>query len=140
VRLVLDTNVLVAAMRSRSGASSRLLQAGLIGKVSLLASVPLFIEYEALMTRPEHLAAAKVSSERIGLVLDDLARLIVPVPRDLQWRPQLNDAGDEMALEAAINGQAEAIVTFEIATFRAAALRFGIDVLTPAQACAKVAR
>jgi predicted nucleic acid-binding protein len=97
MRLVLDTNVMIAAMRSRKGASARLVLAGLSGGVTLVCSVPLFVEYEAVMTRAEHLVAAKVTRERIVVVLDDLARVIDPATRDISWRPQLTDADDETA-------------------------------------------
>jgi putative PIN family toxin of toxin-antitoxin system len=138
MRLVLDTNVMIAAMRSRKGASARLVLAGLSGGVTLVCSVPLFVEYEAVMTRAEHLVAAKVTRERIVAVLDDLARAINPATRDISWRPQLTDADDEMVLEAAVNGGADALVTFETTTFAEAGRRFGIEVLTPAAACVKL--
>lgn len=131
MRLVLDTNVMVAAMRSPQGASARIVLACLDGKAEMLANVGLFAEYEAVMTRAERLKAARVSRARTLATLDDLATIIRPVERDFSWRPQLTDADDEMVLEAAINGRAEAIVTFEIRTFDEAASRFGIEVMTP---------
>lgn len=133
MRLVLDTNVLVAAMRSPRGASAGIVLRALEGAVEIVANVGLFVEYEAVMTRPEHLNAAQVSREEILSVLDDLANAIKPVERDVSWRPQLPDADDEVVLEAAINGQAEIVVTFETATFKEAAQRFGIAVMTPGE-------
>lgn len=138
MRLVLDTNVLVAAMRSPSGASAQLLLAALDARVAVLANTALFAEYEAVMTRPEHLAAANSTLTQVAAVLDDLAQVVRPVERDFSWRPQLSDADDEMVLEAAINGQATAIVTFETRTFAEAAARFGIEVMTPAAAWGKI--
>jgi putative PIN family toxin of toxin-antitoxin system len=134
MRLVLDTNVLVAAMRSPRGASAGLVVAGLDGRLTLVANQNLFSEYEAVMTRSEHLRAARTTRIRVLSVLDDLAAVIAPAERHFSWRPQLRDEDDEMVLEAAINGRVAAIVTFEVATFRAPARRFGIEVLTPAQA------
>ncbi|MEJ0060520.1 MAG: putative toxin-antitoxin system toxin component, PIN family [Terricaulis sp.] len=131
MRVVLDTNVLVAGMRSPSGASAKLILAALSGRIALVANAALFAEYEAVMTRREHLAAAHVSQADIVAVLDDLARVIHPADRDFSWRPQLSDPDDEMVLEAAINGQAEAIATFEIGTFTGAGARFGIRIMTP---------
>ena len=58
LRLVLDTDVLVAALRSDQGASRRLLIGALDRAFEVLASVPLIIEYEAVLTRPEHLEAS----------------------------------------------------------------------------------
>jgi putative PIN family toxin of toxin-antitoxin system len=138
LRLVLDTNVLVAAMRSPSGASSRLVVAALDGEVSMLANVALFAEYEAVMTRKEHILAARTTRARVARVLDDLASVIRPVEKSFSWRPQLSDPDDEMVLEAAINGDADVVVTFEVRTFRAAAQRFGIEVMTPRSVCARL--
>lgn len=130
MRVVLDTNVVVAAMRSPRGASAQLVLAALSGAIDIVANVALFAEYEAVMTRTIHLAAAKASRQEILDILDDLARVISPVERDFSWRPQLSDPDDEMVLEAAINGRADAIVTFETTTF-APAKWFGIEVMTP---------
>ena len=74
MRVVIDTNVLVAALRSRNGASYLLVE---------------------------------------------------------KWRPQLPDADDEIVLDAALNGKARAIVTFNRSDFAAAARRFGIEVISP---------
>ena len=72
-RLVLDTDVLVAALRSSRGASRRLLVAVLDGTFRALASVPLMLQYESVLNRPEHLEAAGVSSEDVRAILDALA-------------------------------------------------------------------
>lgn len=120
-------------MRSPSGASAKLILKALGRELDLVANVALFLEYEAVSTRQEHLLAAKVTRAEMERVLDDLARVIHPVERDVSWRPQLTDADDEMVLEAAINGRAAAIVTFELSTFQAAARRFCISIMTPGQ-------
>lgn len=138
MRVVLDTNVLVAALRSKQGASARLVEAAHESRVTAIANVALFAEYEALLTRAEHLAASGVTRDEIIAALDALAAKIEPAEPHFSWRPQLGDPDDEMVLEAAVNGSAEAIVTFEVTTFRAAAASFGIDMLTPAQIWAKV--
>jgi putative PIN family toxin of toxin-antitoxin system len=135
---VLDTNVLVAALRSKNGASARLLEAAYERHITAIANVALFAEYEAVLTRAEHLAAASVPREAVIEALDALAARIEPAEPHFSWRPLLGDPDDEMVLEAAVNGGAEAIVTFEVGTFRDAAASFGIDVLTPAQIWAKV--
>jgi putative PIN family toxin of toxin-antitoxin system len=135
---VLDTNVLVAALRSKDGASAEILRAAHDGRLSVVASVPLFAEYEAVLTRPEHLTAGGVSRDEVVDALDALAGKIEPAGPHFSWRPQLGDPDDEMVLEAAVNGGAEVIVTFETTTFQQAAARFGIDVLTPGAFWAKV--
>ena len=106
----------------------------LLGQTEMLASVPLFIEYEAVALRQEHLTAAGLSREEVGGLLDALAKVIRPVEIKYLWRPQLRDPDDEMVLEAAINGGADAIVTFNVRDFVAGAVRFGISAITPGEA------
>lgn len=130
MRLVLDTNVLIAARRSRLGASNALLRLLDAGAFTGLVSVPLFLEYEAVLTRPSQLAALNVSEAAVLGFLDYLAGVVEPVQLHYLWRPQLGDVADEMVLETAINGQAAAIVTFNARHFTAAE-RFGIAVLWP---------
>lgn len=132
MRVILDTDVLVAALRSRSGASNALLRALADGGIEVAVSVPIMLEYEAVLTRPEHLAASGLTRERMSAFLDGLARLVVPVVPHFLWRPQLKDPNDEMILDAAVASGAAAIVTFNRRDFGQAAARLGIEVLTPA--------
>ncbi|HZQ50615.1 MAG TPA: putative toxin-antitoxin system toxin component, PIN family [Bryobacteraceae bacterium] len=129
--IVLDTDVMVAALRSDRGASRQILLNALDGRIQLLASVPLMIEYEAVLTRPEHLAAADLTARDIGELRDALARMIVPVYLRFLWRPQLKDPADEMVLETAVNGGADRLVTFNARHLAAAAALFGIRVESP---------
>jgi putative PIN family toxin of toxin-antitoxin system len=134
VRLVLDTAVMVAAIRSATGASSRLLTSALRRRFTMLVSVPLLVEYQAVMTRAEHLAAARLSADEIDALIDAVAAVAEPVHLAFLWRPMLPDADDDMVLEAAVNGKADAIVTFNRRHFGPAEERFGIPVLAPAAA------
>lgn len=131
--LALDTDVVVAALRSPAGASRRLIQSLRVGRLAVVATVGMFVEYEAVLTRPEHLAATGLTAPEIGRFLDGLAALIIPVRPHFLWRPQLRDPNDEMVLEAAVNGHADAIVTFNQRDFLPAARRFGIDVQKPCE-------
>jgi len=133
MRLILDTAIMVAAIRSDAGASRRLLVAGLEQRLTLLVSVPLMIEYEAVMTRPGHLDAARLSVEDVNAVLDAVAAVADPVRLAFLWRPAVRDPDDDMVLEAAVNGQADAIVTFNVRDFHGVAKGFGIKVLTPGE-------
>ncbi len=99
----------------------------------MLVSAPLFLEYEAVLTRPEHPVAAKLTEALALQFLDYLAGLVEPVKLHYLWRPQLSDVADEMVLETAINGRADAIVTFNKRHFGPAA-KFGIDIVFPAEA------
>jgi putative PIN family toxin of toxin-antitoxin system len=133
VRWVLDTDILVAARRSRTGAANELLRRADSQAFVMLTSVPLFFEYEAVLTRAEHLLASGTTAKQVKGFLDYLAGLVTPVKFHFLWRPQLTDVADEMVLETAINGQADAIVTFNIRHFRPAA-KFGIEVIRPGEA------
>jgi putative PIN family toxin of toxin-antitoxin system len=138
MRIVLDTSVLVAALRSRSGAGNAVLRLVAERRLILLATAPLFLEYEDVLNRPEHRLVHKFSPQQLDSFLQELAALIDPVELHFRWRPQVHDANDEMVLEAAINGDAGALVTYNTADFSFAAERFGIPMLTPAQVLKKV--
>jgi putative PIN family toxin of toxin-antitoxin system len=131
---VLDTDVMVAALRSSRGASRQLLLGALAGGFQLLLSVPLILEYEAVLNRPEHLAACGLSATEIGRVLDDLAAIAKPVSFSFRWRPRLSDPDDDMVLETAVNGNADAIVNFNQRDFEAAVRDFGCAVILPGAA------
>jgi putative PIN family toxin of toxin-antitoxin system len=131
--MVLDTDVMVSALRSASGASAELLRLVLVGDRVAMASVPLFVEYEAVMSRPEHLKAAGATLADVRNLLNVLAGVIEPVEIYFLWRPQLSDANDDMVLECAANGGARYLVTFNVVDFMGPAERFGIRPLTPGQ-------
>lgn len=103
----------------------------------MLVSVPLFLEYEAVLTRPEHLLASRLTEQQVTEFLDYLAGLAEPVKLHYLWRPQLGDVADEMVLETAINGRADCIVTFNIRHF-APAVRFGIETIWPNEALRRI--
>lgn len=132
LRVAIDTNVIIAARRSRSGASNALLRTVGDGRLTMLVSVPLFLEYEAVLTRPEHLLATRLTERDVRGFLGYLATIIVPVKLHYLWRPQLGDPADEMVLETAINGRADRIVTLNVRHF-GPAQKFGIEVVTPAE-------
>jgi putative PIN family toxin of toxin-antitoxin system len=137
---VLDTDVMVAALRSDRGASRQLLLAALDRRFELLLSVPLMVEYEAVLTRPQHLAACGLSSAEVGRVLDDLAAVARPVRLAFRWRPMLSDPNDDMVLETAINGSARAILTFNLRDFADAGRSFNCDIILPATALQQIRR
>lgn len=131
MRLVLDTATLVAAIRSHRGASNRLLAAGLERRLTLLVSTPLLVEYEAVLTRSEHLEAAGLTADEINVLLDAVTATAEPVRLAFLWRPALRDPDDDMVLETAVNGRAHAIVTFNRRDFVSTAERFGVEVWSP---------
>ena len=138
VKLVFDTDVVVAAMRSPRGASAEILRAARQGRVTLLVSMPLALEYEAVCSRPEHRLAAGLSEHEVEVFVTAVIALAQPVITYFLWRPQLRDAGDEMVLEAAINGRADALVTFNVHDFGPASARFGVATLLPREAVRRI--
>ena len=138
MRCVLDTNVVVAAMRSVNGASAALLIAARQGGLTMLANVALALEYEATCMLDEHRIAARLSVGDVDLFIDAVLAMTEPVETHFIWRPQLRDPADEWVLEAAVNGRADAIVTFNLRDFGAAPERFGIQLLLPVDALKRI--
>ncbi len=136
----MDTDAVVAAMRSPTGASAALVRAVRNGQATLLLSVPLAMEYEAVCRRPEHRLEAGLSSRQVEIFLDALIAMAEPVLAHFLWRPQLRDPNDEMVLEAAVNGRADALVTFNVRDYGTAASQFGVKVLLPREAIARIER
>ena len=134
MRVVLDTSVIVAGLRSRLGTSNRLLVAVAQGRVRSLVTTAVFLEYEAVLLRAEHRLATGMSEADVAGFLAALAAAAEPVEISFRWRPQLRDPADELMLEAAVNGRAAALVTHNLADFSAVAPRFAVRVLTPSKA------
>ncbi len=137
---MLDSSVVVSAFRSRIGASSRLL--GLVedGRLVPLATPALFLEYEDVLKRPEQREASGLSLAEVDTALTALAALTELVEVRFTWRPQLADPGDEMVLDAAVNGQADALVTHNLTDFALAAPRFGLMLLRPGELLERIGR
>lgn len=134
---MLDTDVAVAAMRSPTGGSAALLRRIDSGAAVMLLTVALALEYEAICTLAEHRLASGLSAMEAGIYVDGLIGMAEPVKAFFRWRPQLRDPGDELVLEAAVNGQADAIVTFNESDLREAR-RFGIEVIRPGEALRRI--
>ena len=134
---MLDTDVIVAAMRSPSGASAAILRAARQG-LPVLLSVPMALEYEAVCRQEEHRLAADLSDRQAEIFVTALIAMAEPVDRYFLWRPQLRDAGNEMVLETAVNGNAHAIVTFNLRHFQIAGKTFNCAVLLPREALRQI--
>lgn len=130
MRLVLDTCVIVAAIKSRTGASHVLVDLASRGKITTVLTDPLVREYEEVLHRPENRVSGWTDEDLYALV----DSLLVPsewVTPHFSYRPLLTDEADEMVLEAAINGQAD-LVTFNVKHFRPAT-RFGVRLFKPGE-------
>ena len=128
MRVVIDTNVLVSAMRSRRGASFRLLQKLGSGRFQPVISPPLCLEYEDVFRRPGLLP--DYSSEDLGDFLDYFLSKCIECRIHFLWRPHLPDPKDDLLLELALAGNARFIVTHNTRDFRDVA-SLGIRVVTP---------
>jgi len=131
LQIVLDTNVLVAALRSNLGAAFLLLSLiGRSAKFEINLSIPFVMEYEDVTLRPDLLP--KMSHTAITDILGYLCT--VGNQRDIffLWRPFLKDPKDDMVLEVAVEAECEYIVTFNQKDFMGVE-QFGIQALTPYQ-------
>ena len=127
---MLDSNVLVAALRSHRGASFRLLQLLRDKRFEVAVSVPLVLEYEAVLLR--HGTELGITpAEAIGVV-NYLCRVAHRQDVHFIWRPALSDPGDEFILELAVAAGCAAIVTHNVRDFKGAK-PFGVKVLTPGE-------
>ena len=132
---VLDTNVLIAALRSRRGASFELLR--LIGDARwrLHLSTALLLEYEAVARREaQHFW---LHPNRIEDVLNFLAAAGQEHAISFRWRPFLNDPGDDFILELAVAANARYIVTHNLRNF-AGVENFGLEAIAPARMLLKL--
>ena len=108
--VVLDTNVLVAALRSRNGASFKLLSLVGTDAFDIAISVPLVFEYEYAMLKSA--AETGLKDSVVSDILDFVCKSAKHQDIYFLWRPTLRDASDDMVLEVAVASGAEVIVTF----------------------------
>lgn len=134
----MDTNIIVSAFRSRSGASNALLRLVDAGRVTALCSTALFLEYEAVLSRAETRAITGHGLEDVAAIMRALAARCEPVDISFRIRPMLRDADDEMVLEAALNGRADAIVTHNVRDF-VSIQDLGLEIATPGNIVGRIA-
>ena len=129
-QIVIDTNVLIAGLRSRNGASFRLLE--LVGKgyFDINLSVPLVLEYEDVLYR--QLTELHVSRKAVDAVLDYHCAMSRQHEIFFLWRPFLKDPRDDMVLELAVKSECDFIVTYNKKDFRRVD-RFNLQVMTPSE-------
>ncbi|MCL2649349.1 MAG: putative toxin-antitoxin system toxin component, PIN family [Phycisphaerales bacterium] len=124
-RIIIDTNVLVAALKSRQGASFRVLSLVGTGRFDLALSVPLFTQYEDVVARQDEVPAKAIKN-----ILDYLVKVAELHEIFFLWRPILDDPGDDLVLEIAAQSNSDFIVTFNVRHFKQAH-QFGIRPLRP---------
>jgi putative PIN family toxin of toxin-antitoxin system len=131
VKIVLDTSVLISALRSRQGAAAQVVKLILDGELEVLLDYKLICEYRDVALRPRNLEAYGVTESEVRDIIDDLEARAIPVWVAFQHRPLSPDQDDDMVLDVAINGQAEVIATNNRRHFEEAARQFGIRVSSP---------
>lgn len=124
MRYLLDTNVLVAAFRSRRGASNAILRRALNGDLPVVVQQKLVYEYRDVLSRPEILAGTGVSFREAEIVLAHLVAAATEIEVRYLWRPNLPDEADNFVLEIAVAAWPCTIVTHNLADFVRAELRF----------------
>lgn len=134
MRYLLDTNVLVAAFRSRRGASHVIVRHALMGNLPLIVHQKLVYEYRDVLSRPEILAETGLARAEIELVLAHLVATAREIEVRYLWRPNLKDEGDNFVMEIAVAAWPCTIVTHNLKDFVRAEMRFPqIAVCTPSQ-------
>jgi len=134
--VVLDTNVLVAGLRSRNGASFRVLS--LLGqetRFEIHLSVPLVLEYESVLKRPG--CVPHLELEEIDSILDYLCAVGHHREIYFLWRPQLRDPRDDMVLEVAVEASCDFIVTHNLRDF-VGVERLGVSAVSPGEFLRKI--
>ena len=134
-RIVIDTNVFISALRSKRGASYRLLMAVGKGLFDINISVPLVLEYEK--SAKSLIGEIKLSASDIDDIIDYICSVAARWKIFYLWRPLLKDPKDDMVLELAVASKSDYIVTYNIKDFEGSQL-FGIRVLTAKQFLKKI--
>ncbi|HXV65187.1 MAG TPA: putative toxin-antitoxin system toxin component, PIN family [Vicinamibacteria bacterium] len=132
VRVVLDTNVLVAGIRSPEGASREILHLVSEQVLTPVVSVPLFTEYESVMKREEFLEKTGLTARDVDAIWEHLLRRSKLQRINFLWRPMLSDPKDDCILECAVNGDVASLITFNKRHFPGIE-SFGIMLLTPSE-------
>ena len=127
-RIVMDTNVLVSGLRSRNGASFRLLSIIDTGQFELAISVPLVLEYEGAVKKQSR--ATGLSAADVDTIIDYICRIAKHYKIYYLWRPFLKDPKDDMVLELAVVSNVNHIVTYNSADFKGIE-KFGLRAIKP---------
>jgi putative PIN family toxin of toxin-antitoxin system len=140
VRIVLDTSVVISSLRSEQGASAEVIRRAMLGDFTVLMDHKLAYEYRDVAFRGRHLHATGKSREQITDVLRLIEAQAEAVRVYFTPRPLSPDPKDDMVLDVAINGQADAIVTFNRRHFEAAGLDYNIEIVSPAELLTRIPR
>jgi len=126
--IVIDTNVVIAALRSKNGSSHKLLSLVGTGSFEIHDSIALVLEYEDVIQR--HRTEIGLSQDQVSIFLDSLCSMAHHHKIYFLWRPFLSDVNDELILELAVSAKCEYIVTHNISDFKGSE-KFGVRAITP---------
>jgi putative PIN family toxin of toxin-antitoxin system len=132
MRVILDTNVLVAALRSDMGASYAIVSQLPSEHFQMALTVPLYLQYQDVLTRPEHMTGASTRDDILNFL-----RYLCSIAHQQRvfflWRPWLTDPQDDMVLEAAVASQSRYIITHNLRDFTGSGIEeyFGIVPIRP---------
>jgi len=133
-RVVVDTNVFIAAILSPSGENRDVIRACLLGRAQPLMGAALFHEYEGLLGRSELMAKGILSVQDRQSLFDAFLSVAVWIKVYFLWRPNLTDEADNHLIELALAGGADTIITNNLKDFRYGELRFpGLAIQSPTQ-------
>jgi len=134
-KIIIDTNILVSALKSKRGASYKLLSLIKSDKFEFYISVPLILEYEDVLKRPE--LGLNLSNREIDKLIDIFCLLGTKNPIWFSWRPVSKDSKDDFVADLAINAQVDAIITYNIKDFYGLE-KFGVQLMTPSEFLAEI--
>jgi len=126
--VVIDTNVVVAALRSKRGASNKLMSLVGTSKFEIHDSVALILEYEEVIQRQR--TELGLSQDEVSLFIDSLCAMAHHHQIYFLWRPFLPDVNDELVLELAVSANCEYILTHNVGDFKGCE-KFGVRAITP---------
>ncbi len=135
MKIVIDTNVFISALKSKRGAAYRLLKLVGTGRFSVSISVPIIFEYDDVAKRRSMLA---LTDQQIDDIINYLCLTSEHVAIFYLWRPVLSDPKDDFVLELAVNAAVDCIVTFNVKDFQKGQERFGIEIVTPQEFLLKI--
>ena len=127
-KIVIDTNIILSGLKSKKGASYKLLQNIDNKKIDLFVSVPLILEYEKVLK--DNLNKRIITNKDIDDLVDYICKMSNHTKINFLWRPYLKDPNDDMILELAFNSNSKYIVTFNEKDFYGCD-KFGIDIIFP---------
>lgn len=135
LKIVIDTNVIISALKSRNGFSFKLLSIIDDKRFRVFISVPLILEYEDVIKRSE--SQIKLSFTEISDILDYICLIAEQRKIFYLWRPFLKDPKDDMILELAVESECDYIISFNKKDFKKIE-KFNLEVITPKELLRKI--